>query len=250
MKHLHLALAFALALSLGALGGAGCSSSDPTPPADETEEQAADSDASAKDADEAADPAEDKKDEAAPEKDDATETAPAESDEGEPAPAPTENEATDTADDTTKEGETMHVGAEGVGFVDIPSTWVEFQDAAGGDDLQWCDGTPYTIVTLNVIDVSASLTPEERESFTVETAANNIIGHLIDEGMDESSITGAHVTLAGRDAVQVYGSYSSGSILVVWLLEDDAGNYRYVSAEGTPDTIMDAFNIVDSTYQL
>ena len=95
------------------------------------------------------------------------------------------------------------------------------------------------------------MSEEERADFTIETALNNIANHLLEEGMDEESITGAHVTLAGRDAVQVYGMYpDEGLMLVVWLVEDDAGNYRYVSAEGTTETILNSVAIVESSYTL
>ena len=66
----------------------------------------------------------------------------------------------------------------------------------------------------------------------------------------EDSITGARVTLADRDAVQVYGTYPDGSILVCWLVQDDEGVIRYAAAEGTDETIMDAFDIINLTYQL
>ena len=143
----------------------------------------------------------------------------------------------------------QHVGAEGVGFVDIPASWVEFKDTDGNSSLQWCDGTPYTVVSLNTFDLSG-MSEEDRASFTPEDAANSVWTNMLNDGAVEESVTGARVTLAGRDAVQVYGTYPDGSILVCWLVQDDAGVIRYVAAEGTNETIMEAFDIVDKTYQL
>ena len=215
LSHLVPAVTFALALSLGAVVMTGCSS-------DSTDEPAAPV-------------AEETKEEATTDK------------EATPEAVDSDDEAeTDTKTDADASAATQHVGADGVGFVDIPADWKPFQDASGGDDLQWCDGTPYTIVTLNVIELSE----QDRASLTLDDAANNIAAHLLDEGMDEESLNGAHVTLAGRDATQLYGMYPDGSVLVVWLLEDDSGNYRYVSAEGTTDTVVDAVSIVEVSYAL
>lgn len=216
LSHLVPAVTFALALSLGAAVMTGCSSGSTDEPA--------------------APVAEETKEEATTDK------------EATPEAVDSDDEAeTDTKTDADASNvATQHVGADGVGFVDIPADWKPFQDASGGDDLQWCDGTPYTIVTLNVIELSE----QDRASLTLDDAANNIAAHLLDEGMDEESLNGAHVTLAGRDATQLYGMYPDGSVLVVWLLEDDSGNYRYVSAEGTTDTVVDAVSIVEVSYAL
>lgn len=216
----------ALILSLSITGVVGCGSSGSSEPAPTD--------------------AAEKEEDVVLQEDDVTEFDP---DAREEEPEAEEPEAEEVADVAPAE-ETQHVGADGVGYVDIPASWVEFKDAEGGDDLQWCDGTPYTIITLNVIDLGATLTPEQRETFTTETAANNILAHVIEEGMDQESARGAHVTLAGRDAVQAYGSYPDGSTLVFWIVEDDQGNYRYVSAEGTDDTILDTVGIIEASYQL
>ena len=225
-----LALSLALVLSLGIVGTVGCSSGS----SDETDSAAAATESTEKEED------------VVLTDDDVTEFDADEQD----AEEEDEVEIEDEDESEAEAEETKHVGADGVGFVDIPASWTDFKDVEGGTDLQWCDGTPYTIVTLNVIDLSQVLSEEERADFTIETALNNIAAHLLEEGMDKESLAGAHVTLAGRDAVQIYGMYPEGSVLVVWLVEDDAGNYRYVSAEGTTDTIMDAVSIVENSYAL
>lgn len=159
---------------------------------------------------------------------------------------------TDDADDgaTGDAGEqTQHVGADGIGFVDVPASWVEFKDVDGNSSIQWCDGTPYTIISLNTFNVD-SVPEEERADFDAEDAANSVWANMLNDGCEEDSVQGAHVTLAGREALQVYGAYPDGSFLVCWLLEDDQGVIRYVAAEGTQDTIMDAVDIVEDTYAL
>lgn len=159
------------------------------------------------------------------------------------------DEEVEAVPESDAETATKHVGAEGVGFVDIPSTWVDFKDVDGNSSLQWCDGTPYTVVSLNTFDLSG-LPEEDRASFTTEDAANSVWTNMLSDGAVEDSVTGARVTLAGRDAVQVYGTFPDGSTLVCWLVQDDAGVIRYAAAEGTDETIMEAFDIVDKTYQL
>jgi hypothetical protein len=163
-----------------------------------------------------------------------------------------EDDKTDAAeaDDTDDADEqTQHVGADGTGFVDVPATWVEFHDTDGNDSIQWCDGTPYTIISLNTFNVD-SVPEEERADFDAEDAANSVWANMLNDGCEEDSVQGARVTLAGRDAVQVYGVYPDGSFLVCWLLQDDAGVIRYVAAEGTQDTITDSVEIVENTYAL
>ena len=163
-----------------------------------------------------------------------------------------EDDKTDAAeaDDTDDADEqTQHVGADGTGFVDVPATWVEFHDTDGNDSIQWCDGTPYTIISLNTFNVD-SVPEEARADFDAEDAANSVWANMLNDGCEEDSVQGARVTLAGRDAVQVYGVYPDGSFLVCWLLQDDAGVIRYVAAEGTQDTITDSVEIVENTYAL
>ena len=163
--------------------------------------------------------------------------------------AATSGAATDAAATTGTQAEDKRVGSDGIGYVTIPATWMEFKDTDGNSSLQWCDGTPYTVISLNTFNMD-SVPEDQRESFGPENAAESVWMNMINDGADEESIQGAHVKLAGRDAVQVYGVYPDGGFLVTWLLTDDAGTIRYVSAEGTQDTISDTVSIVESTYEL
>lgn len=144
---------------------------------------------------------------------------------------------------------TQRVGADGIGYVSVPDTWVEFKDVDGNSSIQWCDGTPYTIISLNTFDMS-TVPEDQRASFTAEDAANAVWTNILNDGVDEGAVQGARVTLANREALQVYALYPDGSYLVCWLVTDDAGAIRYVSAEGPESTIFDAVDIVQNTYEL
>lgn len=153
-----------------------------------------------------------------------------------------------TTDSTATPATGNKIGAAGIGFVTVPDSWKEFHDVDGNSSIQWCDGTPYTVISLNTVDTSG-LSDEQRAEFDAEDAANSIWQRMLDDGVSEDAIQGARVKLAGRDALQVYGLYPDGSYLVCWLATDDAGTIRYVAAEGTENTIMDAVNIVQDTYE-
>ena len=165
----------------------------------------------------------------------------------EPEAEETKDEAatTDTAAPATSG---QRVGAEGTGFVTVPDNWIEFHDTDGNTSIQWCDGTPFTVISLNTFDTTG--VPEDQlADFDAEAAANSVWQSILDSGADEDAIQGARVQLAGRDAVQVYTIFPDGGYLVCWLAEDDNGVIRYVAAEGTEDTTMDSVNIVQDTYE-
>ena len=156
----------------------------------------------------------------------------------------------DLMEDEEDEGDTQdsqRVGQAGIGFVTIPDSWTEFQDVDGNTSLQWCDGTPYTVISLNTFDLS-SVPEDQRADFTVEDAANSVYANILNDGVSEEDVEGARVQLAGRDALQVYAFYPDGGFLVTWTLADDEGVIHYVAAEGTEDTIMDSVSIVENTY--
>ena len=144
---------------------------------------------------------------------------------------------------------TQRVGADGIGYVSVPNNWVEFKDVDGNSSIQWCDGTPYTIISLNTFDMS-SVPEDQRADFDVEDAANSVWVNMLNDGLEEDAIQGARVTLADHDALQVYGLYPDGSFLVCWLLDDGSGTIRYVSAEGPESTIYDTVEMIQNTYEL
>ena len=60
---------------------------------------------------------------------------------------------------------------------------------------------------------------------------------------------GATVTLAGREAYQVYAYFpDDGTFLVTWCVADDAGVVHYVAAEGPSDGLMDLVTLVEQSY--
>ena len=156
---------------------------------------------------------------------------------------------TEEAPATEQTAATKRVGADGVGYVTIPDSWVEFQDVDGNSSIQWCDGTPYTIISLNTFDMS-TVPEDQRADFNVEDAANAVWTNKLNDGLSDDAVQGARVTLANRDALQVYALYPDGTYLVCWLLDDGNGTIRYVSAEGPESTIYDTVDMVQNTYEL
>lgn len=142
--------------------------------------------------------------------------------------------------------ETKRVGEAGIGFVDIPANYVNFVDVESNTDLQYSDALGKDIFTLNVLDLSA-LSDEERAAFDIETAGRNLWANIESEGATD--VNGAHVTLLGRDAVQVYGTYPDGVILVMILVQDDAGVIHYISVESDNiDTLNMMIDLIETTY--
>lgn len=144
---------------------------------------------------------------------------------------------------------TQHVGSDEVGYVDLPATWVEFKDVDGNDSIQWCDGTPYTIITMDLFNMD-SVPADQRANYTTEDAANAVWDNILADGVAEEDVQGARVALAGTEAIQVYAYYPDGTYLVCYLVEDDAGVIHYISVEGPSSTIMEAVQIVEDTYTM
>ena len=105
-----------------------------------------------------------------------------------------------------------------------------------------------TIITLSAAPATnaGDLTGFDSAS---EKIANAIYAEMADE-VGEDNVEGAKVTLAGQQAIQVYGAYPDDTFLVNWVFEDSAGNVHYISAEGTADTISEAVSYVENTYTL
>ena len=138
--------------------------------------------------------------------------------------------------------ETSRVGEEGYGYIDIPANWVVFTDPDGSETVRQWAADPVTIISLDMV-------PNPDGVLDPDQAAQNIAAHLEESGA--SDLTGARVTVGGFDAVQVYCVYpDEGIFLVVWLFDGGDGIIHYVAAEGTGETVMDAFTIVENTYSL
>lgn len=145
------------------------------------------------------------------------------------------------------DGDTQRIGDPKVGFVSVPSDWVKFVDVAGGSDLQWSDAAGTTIVTLNTFDMD-SVPEDMRADFGAYEAASSVWDNIEADGGQD--INGASVSLANKNAYQVYATYPDGTYLVTWCLEDDDGTIHYVAAEGPADTIYDLVDAIQDTYAL
>ena len=150
--------------------------------------------------------------------------------------------ATPTAAPATETAETRRVGEEGYGYIDIPASWVVFTDVDGSATVKQWAADPVTIISLDIVpNTDGALDPEQ--------AAQNIAAHL--ESTGASDLTGARVTVGGFDAAQIYCVYpDEGIFLVIWLFDGGDGIIHYIAAEGTGDTVMEAFTIVEETYSL
>ncbi len=172
----------------------------------------------------------------------------------EPEEALEEEESADvesepTEDVSAEEGTTevvQRIGSPEYGYVSVPSTWVKFVDTDGNTSVQYCDPSASYIVSLNIFDLS-NASDEERASFGAYEGASSVWANIEDDGGQD--VTGATVTLAGREAYQVYAYFpDDGTFLVTWCVADDAGVVHYVAAEGPGDGLMDLVTLVEQTY--
>jgi hypothetical protein len=140
---------------------------------------------------------------------------------------------------------TMHVGAEGYGFLDVPDTWKEFTDpdvssVSGLDVKQYSDAEGKMIITLNYAS---------DPQVDAKSAASSCWTQMEQEGAE--NIQGSTVKLDGCTAYQVYGYYTSDDVmLVIWVFTDSDGLLHYISAEGPIDNVMDSVSIVEDTYSV
>lgn len=122
-------------------------------------------------------------------------------------------------------GDTTRIGNGTVGYIDVPTDFVEFSEIGGLgglDPIQYSDVTGNSIITMQAYnDMDAA------------TMADNTYNNLLkDEGIDASSLETAQVSL-GKDgmynAYQIYCYYpDDATYLVVWCFdapEDDLGHY-------------------------
>ena len=148
----------------------------------------------------------------------------------------------DSSSDTGYE-DTQRIGSVENGYADIPADYVKFEDPSlGSDFIQYSDTTGTNIVTLG----------HYSDELSAHSYASAILASFQqDSGMDQSSVTGATVTLDGCDAYQVYGYYPDEDLfLVVWLLDSPEDDYiHYIAVEFTSDNF-DLFEMVEDTYHV
>lgn len=144
------------------------------------------------------------------------------------------------------------VGTEEFGYVSIPDDWLRFYDLDGGTDFQYSDPTHACIITLNVFS-DEGLTEEQKAQLTDELAAQSLWYNLEQNGVQD--IQGAHVTLNGIPALQVYGvftseDYDQTSIIVCWTFQSEDGVLHYVAAEAPVEQSLEVVGYVENSYIL
>jgi hypothetical protein len=151
----------------------------------------------------------------------------------EPAPAPDpepEPSAAEFAD-------TKKVGNEKVGYVEVPSTWVNFKDLEGSGTTQFSNGIGTQIVSMDALNT---------DDVTAYDYAQALAMVLEDDGMQELTLATVH-DIPGYEAYQVYGVYyEQGTVLVCWVFEDGTGITHYLAVEGPVDSPFELFEIPQS----
>ena len=120
--------------------------------------------------------------------------------------------------------------------------WVTFIEEGGfSKDVieheQAKDISTGSIIGLFVLDVN----------YDAETLGKSQMASMEQAGA--KNIKGARVKLGGYDAIQCYGTYPDGVILVVWFFKGDDGLMRKITVE-FPSTNTKAFSLVEKSYKL
>lgn len=142
-------------------------------------------------------------------------------------PAATAGTLTDASGDFTYTGELQWIGDEAHGFLQVPASFMPFQDVDVPGLVQYCDGTPDTIVTLQHYD-----------GVTAEQAAQNTYAGMEEEGTYDR-MEGAEVPISDYQAKQIYAYYpDTAQYLVLWFIPDpvDAASSYYLAMEFTQET--------------
>lgn len=149
----------------------------------------------------------------------------------------------DYGDDAVS-GDMITVGSDQVGYVDLASNYVKWNEIGGMPEgsVQYCDGTSNNIVTMVYYDMPGT---------SAMQVAQGMAGNLSsDTAIDPDSLDMATVTLGGVDAYQIYAYYpTDGLWLVVWIFESPYDSYvHYVSAEFPGDDFT-LFHMVEDSYR-
>ena len=148
----------------------------------------------------------------------------------------------DSSSDTGYE-DTQRIGSVETGYTDVPADYIKVENSVlGSEFVQYSDVTGTNAVALG--HFSNNLTAKAY-------AGAMMMNFQQDTEMDQSSVTGATVTLDGCEAYQVYGYYPDDDLfLVVWFLDSPEDDYiHYVSVEFTSDNY-DLFEMVEDTYHV
>jgi len=135
----------------------------------------------------------------------------------------------------------QRVGAEHYGFVDIPDTWVPWVEIGGdGSLVQYADPDStdvQTVLTLNVGD---------NPDADLEMIATAIYDNIESGGADAGA---TWVEFAGFEAIEIYGIYPDGTVLVSWIFQND-DNLNYISIEADIIAIGYLIELIESTFNI
>lgn len=158
--------------------------------------------------------------------------------------ATTEETSADTSATESKSGLYLtSVGNAKTGTVALTQgKWVTFIEAGGfssdvAEHEQAKDISTGAIIGLFVLNTTRD----------AETMGKLQMASMEQQGA--KGVTGARVKLGGYDAVQAYGIYPDGTILVVWYFKADDGKIRKVTVE-FPSEKTESFAMVEKGYKL
>ncbi len=143
---------------------------------------------------------------------------------------------------TASSGDTKTVGDSYVGYIDIPSSWLNFNDTNGLDvphGAQYATADAGAIITLckydNAVDIS-------------EAAKNMVDTYNTQDGVENLSME--ETTFAGQTAYKVSCYYTNdGVTLNIFLFSDPSdGLLHFASVEYTYD-YMDSYNYLVNTFR-
>ncbi len=159
----------------------------------------------------------------------------------------TEETTRETTEETTasesKSGAYLDsVGNDKTGKVKLTEgKWISFHEAGGfsKDIVEHEQAADFKGSIIGLFVVNVNYTPEEMaksQMYSMEQAG-------------AKKVTGAHVKISGYDAIQCYGTYPDGMILVCWFFKGNDGLLRKITVEFKPEN-SSVFSMVEKNYKL
>ena len=170
----------------------------------------------------------------------------------------TKTESTSTSDtsnkqqsETNKETEdTQIIGSDEYGYVKVPKNWFRFKDLKGGNDIQYSDGSPYNIVTLNIFRPSQlGISETEYASIDPIYVANSVLSGQKNTSAFQK-VWGAKSKISEYDAYVVNSITTSGKYFVTWVFRANDGKIHYASLEGNEATIEELLPMIEKSWTL
>ena len=170
----------------------------------------------------------------------------------------TKTESTSTSDtsnkqqsETNKETEdTQIIGSDEYGYVKVPKNCFRFKDLKGGNDIQYSDGSPYNIVTLNIFRPSQlGISETEYASIDPIYVANSVLSGQKNTSAFQK-VWGAKSKIGEYDAYVVNSITTSGKYFVTWVFRANDGKIHYASLEGNEATIEELLPMIEKSWTL